>query len=95
MRDLHIPVLGERRRPKVFTSAPWTTEHELAFIDGLGSHSENVQARFDRRTLLENYVGALPKRVNWGAMNADRVRAHAAAALKREQQQGAILRYSA
>lgn len=40
-----------------------TTEQELRFLDGMGTFAENPKPK---RELLEGYLKAAAKRVNWG-----------------------------
>lgn len=79
MRDLpQIPVFGQRA-PKVFTSYAWSTEHEIAFIDGLGKHSE---LGLKRKDLLVQYAKAAIARNDWGRIDPAMVQRHVAAALR-------------
>ena len=49
----------------------WTTEDELEFIAGIGSHS--LCAHDGREVLLRSYRGAIRKRWTWGAVSSVRV----------------------
>lgn len=48
----------------------WTTEHEIAFITNLGSHTPPDHVWFcPRAELLRGYLKAAHKRVNWGSID--------------------------
>lgn len=59
----------------------WTTRDEKNFIDGLGTFMTALSTK-GRAALLMKYIDALPLRSEWGAMDPDAVRAHAATRLK-------------
>jgi len=44
----------------------WSTENEVAFIAGIGTHTRNMPPR---ETLLVRYRAALRYRHNWGEIN--------------------------
>lgn len=53
----------------------WTTEHELKFLAGLGSFSENSQ-KVSRKIMLEGYLVAAAKRYNWDGISKTTCIAH-------------------
>ena len=48
------------------TNANFATEHEIEFIRSLGT---NHESKIPKHKLLQNYITASRKRVNWGAIN--------------------------
>lgn len=57
-----------------------TTEQEIKFINSLGEHSE--QHNLTEKQLLENYIGAIDKRTDWGQIDAQEIKKAAIARLK-------------
>lgn len=48
-------------------SQAWRTQHELAFIDGLGLYSDNHG--MNRKELLEGYAKGVQARSDWGEVS--------------------------
>lgn len=48
------------------TSTNFATEHEIEFIRSLGT---NHESKIPKHKLLQNYITASRKRINWGAIN--------------------------
>lgn len=73
-------------RKSAEASTHWGTESEIAFIDGLGTHTtESRRITMPRVALLEGYIKSCDKRVRWGKIDSQKVLIHACAALKREE----------
>ena len=51
-----------------------TTAHEMAFLDGLGSHSKHTGSP---QSLLRKYLYTMDLRRTWEAINPNKVREHA------------------
>ena len=52
-------------------SENWTTEDELDFIAGIGTHGKS--STMNRRELLEGYLAGARRRMRWGNINSDEV----------------------
>ena len=48
-----------------------TTSYEIKFLEKLGTFSAKdcFASKFDRKTLLERYISAAKKRVDWGKLD--------------------------
>jgi len=57
----------------------WTTRHECAWLDGLGTHSTQG---YNPKMLLQKYIKAAKKRKNWAGMVPEVVINHAIKLLK-------------
>ena len=64
------------------TSTSFETEHEIEFIRSLGS---NHESKIPKHKLLQNYITASRKRVNWGAINKWKAIGFACEELDRER----------
>lgn len=58
---------------------PWTTEDEIDYLKGIGSHSvkARVTSAADRIALLKNYIKAASFRSNWGEIDESRALSYA------------------
>ena len=50
----------------MITSTSFSTEHEIEFIRSIGT---NHESKVHKHKLLQNYIIASRKRVNWGAID--------------------------
>ena len=66
-----------------------TTEREIAFIDGLGTYSENPK-NMSVIDILKGYINGLSKRVNVAGMNRNKITQHAVERLNREIKKGLL-----
>ncbi len=64
------------------TSANFATEHEIEFIRSLGT---NHESKIPKHKLLQNYITASRKRVNWGAIDRSKAIGFAIDELVRER----------
>lgn len=56
----------------------WSTAHEMVFIGDLGTYTPEGQA-LSRPEIMQRYRIAIEKRVEWGDMNAENIKAVAKA----------------
>ena len=66
-------------------SQSWATEHELTFVNNLGTYRVGHEMSPMRLKLLENYVKAARERRDWGNMDGEKVIQFAEAALVEER----------
>ena len=64
------------------TSTSFSTEHEIEFIRSLGT---NHESKIPKHKLLQNYITASRKRVNWGAIDKFKAIGFACDELARER----------
>lgn len=63
-------------------SPRWTTNEEIMFLDKIGEVSA-VAKILPKAKMLENYIAASMKRIDWGFMDKAKVLKHAADLLKK------------
>lgn len=55
----------------------WGTKSEIEYLNKIGEAHKDTAIRVGKRKLLESYLSALMKRVNFGNMDRDKVFLHA------------------